>query len=221
MGLIPFLRMVMFERDQSLGEEIANSVSHGLGLAAVLVTAPLLIAHAARVGTVRFVVGVCIFMASAAFLYLASCLYHALPMGRGKDVFRVIEHSAIFVLIAGTYTPFMLGALHGPWGWTLVSLIWVLAILGVLLKTGTRKTHPMLSLALYLGMGWLLVVAIHPLVLRVPRPGLELILAGGLAYTVGTAFFAAERLRYGHFIWHLFVLAGTTCHFLAVWSYAA
>lgn len=212
---------VMFERDQTLGEEIANSVSHGVGLAAVLVTAPLLIAHAARVGTAQFVVGVSIFIGSAAFLYLASCLYHALAAGPAKEVFRIIEHSAIFVLIAGTYTPFMLGALHGPWGWTLVSLIWVLAVLGVLLKTRSRRTHPILSLALYLAMGWLLVVAIRPLTLHVPRPGLELILAGGLAYTVGTAFFAAERLRYGHFVWHLFVLAGTTCHFLAVWSYAA
>jgi hemolysin III len=218
---MPMRWPVMFERDQTQGEEIANSVSHGIGLAAVLVTAPLLIAHAARVGTAQFVVGVSIFMGSAAFLYLASCLYHALAAGPAKEVFRIIEHSAIFVLIAGTYTPFMLGALHGPWGWTLVSLIWVLAVLGVLLKTRSRKTHPMLSLALYLGMGWLLVVAVRPLTLHVPRGGLELILAGGLAYTVGTAFFAAERLRYGHFVWHLFVLAGTTCHFLAVWSYAA
>jgi hemolysin III len=218
---MPMRWPVMFERDQTQGEEIANSVSHGIGLAAVLVTAPLLIAHAARVGTAQFVVGVSIFMGSAAFLYLASCLYHALAAGPAKEVFRIIEHSAIFVLIAGTYTPFMLGALHGPWGWTLVSLIWVLAVLGVLLKTRSRETHPMLSLALYLGMGWLLVVAVRPLTLHVPRGGLELILAGGLAYTVGTAFFAAERLRYGHFVWHLFVLAGTTCHFLAVWSYAA
>jgi hemolysin III len=218
---MPIRWPVMFERDQTLGEEIANSVSHGVGLAAVLVTAPLLIAHAAHVGTTRFVVGVSIFIGSAAFLYLASCLYHALPLGRAKEVFRIIEHSAIFVLIAGTYTPFMLGALHGTWGWTLVSLIWVLAVLGVLLKTRSTKTHPLLSLALYLGMGWLLVVAIRPLVAHVPRDGIALILAGGIAYTVGTAFFAAERLRYGHFIWHLFVLAGTTCHFLAVWAYAA
>ena len=211
---------VMFERDQTRGEEIANSVSHGLGLAAVLVASPLLIAHAERVGTVEFVVGVSVFVGSAAFLYLASCLYHALTRGPAKEVFRIIEHSAIFVLIAGTYTPFMLGALHGPWGWTLVSLIWVLAVLGVLLKTLSRKTHPLLSLTLYLGMGWLLVVAIRPLMQHVPRPGLALILAGGIAYTVGTAFFAAERLRYGHFVCHLFVLAGTTCHCLAVWSYA-
>lgn len=213
--------MVRFERAQSAGEEVANSVSHGAGLAAVLVAGPLLIAHAARVGDAKFVVGVCIFVASAAFLYFSSCLYHALPQGRSKRVLQVIEHSAIFVLIAGTYTPFMLGVLHGPWGWTLVSLIWGIAIFGVLLKTLSRKAHATLSLALYLGMGWLLLVAVRPLWLHVPRPGIELIFAGGAAYTVGTVFFAAERLRYGHFIWHLFVLAGTTFHFLAVWYYAA
>jgi hemolysin III len=211
----------LVERRQTLGEEIANSVSHGVGLAAVLVVSPLLIAHAALVGSATFVVGVSIFVASAVLLYLSSTLYHALPHGGGKRVFRVIEHSAIFLLIAGTYTPFMLGALHGPWGWTLVSLIWSLAVLGVLLKTVGREGHSALSMVLYLGMGWLLIVAVRPLWLHVPLGGLILILAGGLAYTMGTAFFAAERLRYAHFVWHLFVLAGTTCHLVAIWRYAA
>ena len=211
----------LVERRQTLGEEIANSVSHGVGLAAVLVASPLLIAHAARVGSCAFVVGVSIFVASAVVLYLSSTLYHALPHGGGKRVFRVIEHSAIFLLIAGTYTPFLLGVLHGPWGWTLVVLIWALAILGVLLKTVGKEGHSTLSMVLYLGMGWLLVVAIRPLWLHVPLAGLALILAGGVAYTAGTAFFAAERLRYAHFVWHLFVLAGTTCHLIAIWRYAA
>jgi hemolysin III len=209
------------ERRQSLGEEIANSVSHGIGLGAILAAGPFLIAHAVLVGSAAFVVGVSVFVASAIVLYLASTLYHALPHGKGKRVFRVIEHSAIFLLIAGTYTPFMLGALRGPWGWTLVTLIWARAFIGVLLKTVGRAGHPALSMVLYLGMGWLLVVAIRPMWLHVPLPGLELILAGGLAYTVGTAFFAADRLRYAHFVWHLFVLAGTTCHLIAIWRYAA
>jgi hemolysin III len=211
----------LIERRQTAGEEIANSVSHGIGLAAILVASPLLIAHAVQVGSSTFVVGVCIFVASAVMLYLSSTLYHALPHGKGKRVFRVIEHSAIFLLIAGTYTPFMLGALHGPWGWTLVSLIWALAVLGVLLKTVGQEGHSTLSLVLYLGMGWIIVVAIRPLWLHVPLAGLELILAGGVAYTVGTAFFAADRLRYAHFVWHLFVIAGTTCHLIAIWRYAA
>ena len=211
----------LVERRQTLGEEIANSVSHGVGLAAMLVASPLLIAHAVRVGSSAFVVGVSIFVASAVVLYLSSTLYHALPHGGGKRVFRVIEHSAIFLLIAGTYTPFLLGVLHGPWGWTLVVLIWALATLGVLLKTVGKEGHSTLSMVLYLGMGWLLVVAIRPLWLHVPLAGLALILAGGVAYTAGTAFFAAERLRYAHFVWHLFVLAGTTCHLIAIWRYAA
>jgi hemolysin III len=209
------------ERRQTLGEEIANSVSHGVGLAAVIAVSPLLIAHAAQVGSSTFVVGVSIFVASAVTLYLSSTLYHALPHGKGKRVFRIIEHSAIFLLIAGTYTPFMLGAMHGPWGRTLVSLIWALAFLGVLLKTVGQEDHSVLSMVLYLGMGWLLVVAIQPLRLHVPPAGVVLILAGGVAYTAGTAFFAAERMPYAHFVWHLFVLAGTTCHLIAIWRYAA
>jgi hemolysin III len=209
------------ERRQSVGEEIANSVSHGAGFAALVVAGPMLIVHAERVGTIAFVAGVGIFVVSAVALYLASTLYHALPHGKGKRVFRIIEHSAIFLLIAGTYTPFMLGALHGPWGWTLVALVWSLAVFGVLLKTVGRQGASRLSTALYLGMGWLLVVAVRPMWLHVPIPGLELILAGGLSYTIGTAFFAADRIRYAHFIWHLFVMGGTTCHMMAIWRYAA
>jgi hemolysin III len=209
------------DRRQSLGEEIANSISHGIGFAAMLVLSPLLIGHAAEAGSPMFVVGVCIFVASAVVLYLSSTLYHALPHGRGKRVFRIIEHSAIYLLIAGTYTPFMLGALHGPWGWTLVVLIWALAMGGVVLKTLGRAGHPRLSMVLYLGMGWLLIVAIRPLWLHVPMAGLGLILAGGLAYTVGTLFYAAKHRPYAHFVWHLFVLAGTTCHVVAIWRYAA
>jgi hemolysin III len=208
------------DRRQSFGEEVANSASHGIGLAALLAVGPLLIQHAQRVGTDAFVVGVSIFVASAFTLYLSSTLYHAFPHGTGKRVFRIIEHSAIFVLIAGTYTPFMLGALRGPWGWTLVVLIWSIALGGVLLKTIGRRGHGTLSLVLYLGMGWLLVVAIRPMWLHVPKPGLALILAGGVAYTIGTAFYAADK-KYDHFIWHLFVLAGTTCHLIAIWRYAA
>jgi hemolysin III len=211
----------LIDRRQTLGEEIANSISHGIGLAAMLVVSPLLISHAAQSGSSMFVIGVCIFVASAVVLYLSSTLYHALPHGGGKRVFRIIEHSAIYLLIAGTYTPFMLGVLLGRWGWTLVVLIWALAMAGVVLKIVGRAGHPRLAMTLYLGMGWLLVVAIRPLWLHVPLTGLVLILAGGLSYTVGTAFYAAKRLRYAHFVWHLFVLAGTTCHLIAIWRYAA
>jgi hemolysin III len=155
-------------------------------------------------------------------LYLASTLYHALPQGKAKRAFQLIEHAAIFLLIAGTYTPFTLGVLRGAWGWTLFGLVWGLAAIGVLLAVvGGVRRYRVLSVLLYLGMGWLVVVAIRPLWLSMPLSGLLWLVAGGLAYTVGVAFFAAKRLRYGHFVWHLFVLAGTACHFIAVLFSAA
>jgi len=209
------------EREQSLGEELANSISHGVGLIGALVASPLLIAYAVQRGSALFVVGASVFAATVVLLYLASTLYHALPRGTAKRVFQIIEHSAIFLLIAGTYTPFTLGALRGAWGWTLIGLVWGLAVVGVLVKATTGVRHRALSMTLYLGMGWLMVIAVRPLWLKVPLAGLVWLLLGGVAYTAGVAFFAAKRLRYGHFVWHVFVLGGTTCHFIAVRYYAA
>ena len=210
------------KRVQSRGEEIANSFSHGLGLVAAVLATPFLIQHAVRQGDAGFIVGASIFAATMVLLYLASTLYHALPVSRAKRVFRVIEHSAIFLLIAGTYTPFTLGVLRGAWGWTLLGLVWGLAVAGVMLKALNRMAHPILSTGLYLLMGWLIVIAAQPLSARVPLSGLLWLIAGGLAYTLGVIFFALDsRLRYGHFIWHLFVMAGTTCHYFAVLWYAA
>lgn len=212
----------MHRREQSRGEEIANSVSHGLGLIAALVGTPFLITHATRQGDAAFIVGASVFAATMVLLYLASTLYHALPAGSTKRVFRVIEHSAIFLLIAGTYTPFTLGVLKGPWGWTLFGLVWALAAAGVAMKAVSRMAHPIFSTGLYLLMGWLVVIAANPLYERVPASGLFWLVAGGMAYTIGVAFFATDtRLRYGHFIWHVFVVAGTACHFFAVLWYAA
>jgi len=208
-------------RAQSGGEEIANSVSHGVGLVAALCAAPFLIVHAARKGSEAFLLGASVFALTAVALYLGSTLYHALPPGKAKRVFRVIEHSAIYLLIAGTYTPFTLGVLRGAWGFTLLALVWGLAAVGVALQVVGLPRYPRLSMALYLGMGWLVVMAIRPLWLHVPAAGLAWLVAGGLAYTAGVGFFAAKRLRYGHFVWHLFVLAGTVCHFIAVLFYAA
>jgi hemolysin III len=209
-------------REQSRGEEIANSISHGLGLAAAVGTTPLLVSHAVRSGTTGYVVGASVFAASMVLLYLASTVYHSLPHGKAKRIFQIIEHSAIFLLIAGTYTPFTLGILHGAWGWTIFGLIWGLAIAGVVLKALNRLFHPIISTALYLLMGWLILVAIKPLTSLVPASGLIWLAAGGVAYTIGVAFFVAEsRINYGHFIWHLFVMAGTTCHYVAVFRYAA
>ena len=209
------------KRPQSLGEEIANSVSHAVGLLAAVVVIPVLVLSAVRRGDAAGIVGASVFAATMVLLYLTSTLYHALPRNRAKRVFRVLDHGAIFLLIAGTYTPFTLGVLRGTWGWTLFGLVWGLAAAGVVLKAVGGVRYPILSTCLYLGMGWLVLIAVRPLWLRMPPAGLLWLLAGGLAYTAGVAFFAAEQIRYSHFVWHLFVLAGTACHFLAVLWYVA
>ncbi|SES76266.1 hemolysin III [Nitrosospira multiformis] len=216
------MTLVRLRREQSQGEEIANSISHGIGLVAALVGTPFLITQAARHGNVGFVIGASLFSATTIFLYLASTLYHALPIGKSKRVFRVLEHSAIFLLIAGTYTPFTLGVLHGVWGWILLSIIWSLAAAGVVLKVFYGTSFPILSTSLYLLMGWMVVITADILVAKMPTPGLLWLIAGGLSYTVGVVFFAIDsRLQYAHLIWHLFVLTGTTCHYFAVLWYAA
>ncbi len=203
------------------GEEIANSLSHGAGLAMAIAGTPILIVAAARYGTVWNTVGVSVFAASMISLYLASTLYHALTHDKAKRFFRVLDHSAIFILIAGTYTPFTLGVMRGPWGWTLFGLVWGLALVGLVKKAVFGARFVWLSVTLYLVMGWLVVIAAPQVMQRIPLTGLAWLLAGGIAYTGGVAFFAAHRLRYAHFAWHLFVIAGTVCHFFAVLWYSA
>ncbi len=206
---------------QSPREEIANSISHGIGFLAAVAAVPILIVTAVRRGDAAGIVGVSIFAAASVVLYLTSTLYHALPRSRIKRVFRVLDHAAIFLLIAGTYTPFTLGVLRGAWGWTLFGIVWALALAGIGLKAFRGVRYPKLSTILYLAMGWLVVIAVEPLWSRVPLWGLFWLAAGGLAYTVGVAFYAAGRFRFSHFVWHLFVLAGTASHFIAVLYYAA
>jgi len=209
------------EHKQSQGEEIANSISHGIGLLCALVGTPILIMHAARNRDAGYIVGTSLFSATIVFLYLGSCLYHALPMGKAKRAFRVIEHSAIFLLIAGTYMPFTLGVLRGALGWALFGIIWGLALSGVAMKVFDKLRNPIFSTGLYLVMGWLIVIAIGPLFARMPKACLLLLILGGVSYTGGVAFFATDsRLKYGHFIWHLFVMSGTACHYFAVLWYA-
>lgn len=209
------------DRPQTLGEEIANSVSHGVGLIGVVAMAPFLMGAALEDGSAMAPVGAGIFVATAALVYLASTLYHSLAATRARRVLRVLDHSAIFLLIAGTYTPFTLGVLRGGWGWTLLGLVWSLAAGGVVLKATAGVRHPALSTGLYVGMGWLALIAVRPLWAAVPIEGLIWLLAGGVAYTAGVAFFAVDhRVRYSHFVWHLFVLAGTACHAVAVLQYA-
>jgi hemolysin III len=209
------------ERLQTRGEEILNTLSHGLGFALASVGVPILVVAAVRRESPSAIVGASIFGATMVLLYLASTLYHALPHSRLKQLFQVLDHSAIFLLIAGTYTPFTLGVLWGAWGWSIFGVVWALAIFGIALKSIVGPAFPLLSTCLYVGMGWLGVVACRPLWLYLPASGWIWLLAGGAAYTAGVAFYVADRIRYLHFVWHLFVLAGTSCHFVAVLNYAA
>ena len=209
------------ERTQSLGEEIANAISHGFGVVSILAATPFLLVAAFDKGGALAVTCASIFAATATLLYLSSTLYHALRPCRAKSICKAVDHSAIFLLIAGTYTPFTLGALRGPWGWSLFGAVWALALVGIATEVFGGAWRTKVSMALYLAMGWLVVVAIGPLVEHVAAPGIWLLLAGGLAYTVGVGFYALKRLPYAHLIWHLFVLAGTALHFVAVMKYAA
>lgn len=212
----------MSHRPQSSAEEKANSLSHGVGFLLALVAAPVLIVAAARQGNAANIVGASVFAITMVMLYFSSALYHALPPGHAKHQCGKIDHGAIYLFIAGTYTPFSLGVLSGGWGWTLFGLIWGLAVVGLVLKAFEKLSHPVLSTGLYLAMGWLVLIAAVPLLERVSTAGVAWLVAGGLAYTVGVFFYVTDaRYKFGHFVWHLFVMAGTTCHFFAVLWYSA
>lgn len=208
------------KRPQSPEEEFANSLVHGFGLVAALFGAPFLMTAAVRNGDFLTILSAGVFSATTVLLYLMSTLYHALPTDRGKELFHLLDHIAIYLLIAGTYTPFTLGVLRGTWGWTLFGLVWGLSGAGAVIKTFSKRRRPILSTCVYIGMGWLVLAAARPLWLHVPREGLILLFLGGIAYTFGVTFYAARQIRYCHFIWHLFVLAGTVSHFFAVLWYS-
>jgi hemolysin III len=202
---------------QSVGEEVANGISHGIGLVGAIIGTPILVLTAFHHGDIPFLIGTIVFTTTMLLVYLASTLYHGWPETKTKSLLQVIDHAAIFLLIAGTYTPFALGPLHGAGGLTMLGIVWSLALFGVIMKA-TRGVlrHRRLAMTLYLGTGWMALAFMRPLALAIPLSALLWLIAGGLAYTAGTLFFANERLRYGHFIWHLFVLAGSSCHFVAV-----
>ena len=212
-------RSIAKARVQSLGEEIANSVSHGVGFLAAAVATPWLIAAAVDKGTAANVVGVSIFAATMMLMYLTSTLYHALPFPRVKKVFRILDHNAIYLLIAGTYTPIVLGVLYGAWGWTLFGLVWGLAVAGILLKSIAGVRFHGLSIAIYVAMGWLVLIAVEPLIEAMPAAGVAWLVAGGVCYTGGIWFYRHKEMPYSHLIWHLFVIAGTACHVVAIMGY--
>ncbi|MFQ6609796.1 MAG: hemolysin III family protein [Fidelibacterota bacterium] len=205
---------------QSRGEELANSISHGVALAGAIAVTPILIVVAVRRGSAIGIVAASVFGASMILMYLMSTLYHSLPESRAKRIFNLLDHSAIYILIAGTYTPFTLITLKGGWGWSMFGVIWGLAIAGIVFKLIARLKFPVLSTVFYVLMGWVVIIAIKPLLHQLPLGGLLWLGAGGLSYMTGVIFFATEKLPYNHLIWHLLVLAGTTFHFIAVIKYA-
>ncbi|HEU5294260.1 MAG TPA: hemolysin III family protein [Burkholderiaceae bacterium] len=209
-------------RAQTLGEEIANAVSHGLGVLLAATALPILLVGCARRDAASAdYVAASVFGATMLLLYCVSALYHALPLGRAKALFNRLDHAAIYLFIAGSYTPFALGALGGELGWALFGVVWSIALLGSTAKLLNRLAHPLWSTSLYLAMGWLVVFAADPLIAHVSTVGLSLLLAGGLAYTLGAALFLLDSaLPYAHFAWHLFVLGGSVCHGLAALWYA-
>jgi hemolysin III len=210
-------------RDQTLGEEIANALSHGLGFLLAVASLPILVYDAARHGGTANVIGASLFAGSAIVLYLVSTLYHALPAGTAKRLFNRFDHASIYLFIAGSYMPFLFGVLRGTWGWILFAVVWSAAAFGIAAKLLDRLKHPLWSTGLYVAMGWAALLAGAPLVQGMSPTGLAWLVAGGLSYTVGAVVFLLDsRLRYAHFAWHLFVLGGSTCHFFAVlWQTAA
>jgi hemolysin III len=213
---------MMIEHDPpryTLGEEIANSVIHGVGIVLGIAGLGVLTAFASLRGNVWHIVGCSIFGAALILLYTTSTLYHSIPHPRAKAVMRMLDHSAIFILIAGTYTPFLLVNLRGPWGWSLLGVIWGLTLIGIALRIVRGRRSTLLSVGLYVGMGWAVLVAIEPMLDRVAPGGLLLLLLGGLAYTLGVVFYVWKRLPYHHAIWHGFVLAGSILHYLAILFY--
>jgi hemolysin III len=198
------------------GEEIANSLTHGLGLALSIAGLTVLVTFAASRGDVWTVTGCAVFGVSLVLLYAASTLYHSLRSRRWRRVLRVFDHAAIFLLIAGTYTPFTLVNLRGPWGWSMFWVVWGLAAAGIMLKLFFTGRFPIASTLIYLFMGWLVLVALKPLFGALPLSGLALLFAGGAAYSAGVAFYLWRRLPYHHALWHLFVLTGSVFHFFAV-----
>jgi hemolysin III len=197
-------------------EELVNSITHGVGLVLSVAGFAALLTLAVMQGRALRIVSCAIYGSTLICVYAASTLYHGIASPRFKRALKIFDHCAIYLLIAGTYTPFLLVNLGGGWGWSLLGVIWGLATAGILLKFWFVDHFKIFSTAVYLVMGWLAIVAVKPLLAHVSAPGIAWLVAGGLMYTVGVAFFAAPRLRFSHAIWHVFVMAGSICHYIAV-----
>ncbi|MBW2177720.1 MAG: hemolysin III family protein [Deltaproteobacteria bacterium] len=203
----------------SANEEIANSITHGLGIILSIIALIILAVFAGIYGNTWHIISVSVYGATLILLYTASTLYHGIQNPRAKNIFRVLDHAAIYILIAGTYTPFTLISLRGSWGWSIFAVIWCLAFVGTVIEFGRIKRWRFVSLVLYIGMGWTILVAIKPLFTSLAMGGIILLILGGVAYTSGILFYRWENLKFHHAVWHLFVLAGSTFHFFAVLFY--
>lgn len=205
----------------SLGEEIANSITHGIGAGLSIAGLTLLVALAVMNGNIYQIVSFSIYGATLTILYLASTLYHSFQQPRVKRIFRIFDHAAIFLLIAGTYTPFLLVGVRGTIGWTLLVVVWGLALLGVGFKALFINRFQKLSVLAYILMGWLSVIAAKEMLANIPLGGLIWLAAGGAIYTIGIIFYALKKYRYTHTVWHVFVLGGSICHYFAILLYLA
>jgi len=203
----------------SPGEEIANSITHGVGIFLAIAALSVLAIFSGRYGNVWHIVSVCVYGTTLILLYTASTLYHSIQHPKAKSILQTLDHSAIFLLIAGTYTPFTLVSLRGPWGWSLFGIIWGLAVLGMLFQLSSLKYWRTASIILYICMGWVVIVAIKPLIANVATGGIVLLVLGGVAYTSGVLFYKQKKLKYHHAVWHLFVLTGSILHFFAILFY--
>ncbi|MEK3734527.1 MULTISPECIES: PAQR family membrane homeostasis protein TrhA [Paenibacillus] len=200
-------------------EEIANAITHGIGAALSVAALVLLIVFSSLKGTAWHVVSFTIYGTTMLLLYFNSTLVHSLREGKAKDFFEFLDHSSIYLFIAGTYTPFLLVAVRGPLGWTLFGIVWGVALLGCVFKAFYVKKFLFMSTVFYIAMGWLIVVIWKPLTAAIDPQGIRLLVEGGLLYTLGTVFYVWRGFPYHHAIWHLFVLAGTVLHFFAILFY--
>ncbi len=208
--------MTPITRPPRTGEDVANWLTHAVGAVLAGAAAAALVVMASLRGDAARVVGVSIFGVTLVWLYLASTVYHLARDARRKAWLRKVDHASIYLLIAGTYSPFVLGPLRGGWGWALFGVTWGLAIAGIVFKVFWTGRFPRLSTAVYIAMGWVALVAIVPIAQRLSPATIAWLVAGGLAYTGGVAFYAAHRLPYAHAVWHLFVLLGSACHTVAI-----
>ncbi len=207
------------QREQTVLEEVLNSVTCGAGLLFSVAALVVLVVWAGLGGDAWRIVGASVYGSSLAMLFLFSTLYHSIPSGNAKRSFEILDHCMIYVLIAGTYTPFALVTLRGPWGWSLFGVVWGLALFGILFKVFFIARFRVLSALVYLLMGWLVIAALRPLTRNLAAAGIGWLLAGGVTYSVGLLFYGWKKLPFHHTIWHLFVLAGCACHFVAVFFY--